>query len=730
MKKYLLTLCMCALVLTSQARVELQPQVYNAQPQQVCSAVANDKVAFSYDFSNGLGEFTTYDEDGATPHEVAQSIGFKQGDSWLAMVFGQELIAGSNSLHAQVKRAKDWLISPAITVGEGHLLVFDVLTISYYGSVLEGQFSVMLSTTGNEIDDFTVELATEAKAPSKGWTSMSFDLSEYEGKTVYIAIVNTSMNKDLLAVDNFLVGIPEPAMMSISYSKLQGDVSVGQPISVSLKAGAGNTINKVEATLSCGEFTTTKTVTDMNLVTNVEYVLQFDETLPPPTPGVGQCFDVTLLIDDTHTLTSSGEIVTQSYQPFKRVVGEELTGTWCGYCIRGHAAMIIMEEDYSDTFIGVAVHIDDPMEHPDYASFLSSKVGGGAPAGCLSRLTGFIDPENFPVYHDEVREVIALADIAIEADWSENTEGNITLTASTTFALSAQNYNSKLEFVVVEDDVNFHDDLDYNQTNYYNDGTSEMQGFELLPNPIPGGLMYYDDVVRDVITSRIGYGINGSLPTTIEEGVTYTCSVEYEPSAEILNLANCEFIVLLIDDISGMVLNAAKCSIEMEDVKAEAVELYHKNRLIEEDEVLNLDIDKSLYVTACVLPYNATDKSVTWSSSNEAIATVNANGKVENKGAGGEVVITATTNDGGYTASYTINCVSSVDAIEADKPVVAVNDGVLVISNVAQPSSVRLYAADGRLISEQVVQGDVRIENLERGIYIVRVGDTAAKVSI
>lgn len=62
---------------------------------------------------------------------------------------------------------------------------------------------------------------------------------------------------------------------------------------------------------------------------------------------------------------------------------------------------------------------------------------------------------------------------------------------------------------------------------------------------------------------------------------------------------------------------------------------------------------ETLKLTATITPEDATDKSVTWSSSNTEVATVDENGNVTAVG-NGKCDITVTTNDGGMTASSTI----------------------------------------------------------------------------
>ena len=66
-----------------------------------------------------------------------------------------------------------------------------------------------------------------------------------------------------------------------------------------------------------------------------------------------------------------------------------------------------------------------------------------------------------------------------------------------------------------------------------------------------------------------------------------------------------------------------------------------------------LDIIDTFQLTATIEPTNATNKNIIWSSSNEKVATVNQKGLVTAKSIG-ETTITATTEEGHFTASATI----------------------------------------------------------------------------
>lgn len=63
-------------------------------------------------------------------------------------------------------------------------------------------------------------------------------------------------------------------------------------------------------------------------------------------------------------------------------------------------------------------------------------------------------------------------------------------------------------------------------------------------------------------------------------------------------------------------------------------------------------------LVATLTPANTTYSTVTWSSSNTSVATVDSTGKVTGVAAG-TAVITATTERGGYSASCTVTVTNS-----------------------------------------------------------------------
>lgn len=77
--------------------------------------------------------------------------------------------------------------------------------------------------------------------------------------------------------------------------------------------------------------------------------------------------------------------------------------------------------------------------------------------------------------------------------------------------------------------------------------------------------------------------------------------------------------------------------------------------------VLPINTTKQLVVA--FNPSNATNKTVTWSSSNSKVATVDSSGNVKAVGAG-STIITAKSNDGGYTDTVSVEVVDYANLVE------------------------------------------------------------------
>jgi uncharacterized protein YjdB len=89
---------------------------------------------------------------------------------------------------------------------------------------------------------------------------------------------------------------------------------------------------------------------------------------------------------------------------------------------------------------------------------------------------------------------------------------------------------------------------------------------------------------------------------------------------------------------------------------------------------LGLIKGKSQTLTAAITPEDATDKGVAWASSNPSAASVDSTGKVTAVG-GGTATITATSQDGEFTAKCTVKVIVPVAGIRFSQSSVSVKKG-------------------------------------------------------
>ena len=151
-------------------------------------------------------------------------------------------------------------------------------------------------------------------------------------------------------------------------------------------------------------------------------------------------------------------------------------------------------------------------------------------------------------------------------------------------------------------------------------------------------------------------------------------------------------------------------------------------------ERLTIKKGESFSLTATVLPADATNKAVTWSSDDPDVATVDNVGKVTAL-AVGKATITVTTEEGSFTATcaVTVEDDGSIEELISSGINVWTFDGVLHIDfkeSILSDKVVSIFDMSGKLVYTNNAPSDELQIHLPSGVYIVKVGDIAFKVLI
>ncbi len=265
---------------------------------------------------------------------------------------------------------------------------------------------------------------------------------------------------------------------------------------------------------------------------------------------------------------ATGTVNILSVVPVHRAVMEEYTGTWCGYCVRGFAAMERLNSLYADDFIALAYHNKDPMA---ITSSYPSPIDG-FPFSYIDRAIGcdpyFGDPvANFGIEATWLNrcEELAPAAIEVKAEWAD--ENSIDVTSSTTF-IEVPSSEYTVAYFLVEDGMSGKSSK-WRQNNYYAgnaQGTAdqfipEMEKFVNGDDPMRD--LKFDDVV--VMTSNTK-GVPGSLEGIVMDE-THDHTYRFENIDNALNQygdpviqdrSKLRAVVILIDTATGYIVNAAK----------------------------------------------------------------------------------------------------------------------------------------------------------------------------
>lgn len=196
------------------------------------SAANAQNIIFEDDFESfddfiyeNIGDWTLVSEDGNSDNSGFADVTFPNQDemtSWIVFnplnttppidevtAYNWDFSAENGEKYMLSKFSfqgpnKDWLISPQIELPADGVLDWQFKVKAPSGFFENESFRVLVSTTDTDLSSFT-EIGSEVTPVAKEWLTYNFDLNEYSGESVYLAIEYTSNNLFALLVDDFLV---------------------------------------------------------------------------------------------------------------------------------------------------------------------------------------------------------------------------------------------------------------------------------------------------------------------------------------------------------------------------------------------------------------------------------------------------------------------------------------------------------------------------------------------
>ena len=219
-------------------------------------------------------------------------------------------------------------------------------------------------------------------------------------------------------------------------------------------------------------------------------------------------------------------------EPRTKVVVEDYTGTWCGYCPPVAHAIDELRE-LTDNITVVGIHNNDQLTIDQESDLRSELLIGGFPSARLNRTISWLDPYEI----SEVQNLISLQNnLAISIN---STVDNNTLNVDLRYVSKIELNNHKLVLYLVENN------LIYDQTNYFN--FVEDSYFYNSGNPIEN--YSHQDVLRVSITNISGDNLVDISPLT---DYKTNFSVEISPDFVIENLG----VVAIIVDSNNNAINS------------------------------------------------------------------------------------------------------------------------------------------------------------------------------
>lgn len=544
-----------------------------------------------YNFDDGNKEgLSIYDEDNLEPSSFMKSIGFQAGTTWILLRDSDkstDMFLGSTSQYMPAGAANDWLVlSPIDIVSCGYKLSWK--SQSFTTAQRDG-LKVFISTEGGKPSQFPSTPVWEVEQEESGTTenfegefvSHEISLDDYIGKTIYIAFVNQSYNKSIIAIDDIKVCNNVDFAVSLDFGKMVEDVEQvvfsGKITNYKL-----NKLDNIDLTLAYADQSVTEHFSGLNLAAGESTVFTMQHTMPIAIQQT-QEYSLTAHVDGAEDFVFKSS-VSNTFP--HRIVIEDHTGLWCSNCPVGMWALDSIKETYPNNFVPISVQNNNGLKSPLVVEAYDGGLAGvglmSYPSGWVNRTyvalpwgngTGlnFEDEKSWISLFHKCLDEMPEARVDVEG-YLDSDKRWVTAKASIKSAKNQTNVDWRIIFVITEDSV-----TGYYQNNEFTGYKDWIGGWQNKGRNVS---VVLNDIARGIYPSFLGE--QGSLPANIEAGVfeEYTYGIKLPEIDESLSLVErriqnydkLNLIAMLVDGATKRVINANTIRISNEPTAVKTIE--------------------------------------------------------------------------------------------------------------------------------------------------------------
>ena len=576
------------------------------------SVSTDNAVVFSEDFNNmsmALANMMRYEGDHLQPTEDMVALEFdKDNQPWNLSIRetleSADICAGSHSMYSPAGQSDDWMVTPQLVIPDQFCtLIFDaqkykarkndklkivIWTCEENLNVLTQQVIERMKAEG-DITEITLDYGETEEGLSGEWERYALDMAPYAGKKIYIGFWNNNEDQSMVFVDNILVLRNLKYLMSFSNKEVvvnQKDITISGKLTINDDI---RTYQNIGLTLLDSKGNALSTFTRQGTFKKDDVIsFSFADKLPLAA-GEINTYSISVVMDD-YSDVRRNYVQNLTFEPVKRVVLEEFTGTTCPNCPRGILAIENLEKVFGDRIIPISYHCytGDPYSTGTLEEYCQALGLVAAPSAMIQRNGYISSPIGYNDDFDEVfsngidlwQDIVAMEmdvptyiEVNVPSIRLDETSGKIVMDVEIKSALNMTSQYINVFPVAMEDGL-----VNEQYNNLYTSTEPIFgewgKGGKYAKAKNEG--ITHNDVVRTYWGNITGTSV--SFPQTLEAGKTYTQQLTLSYPGNISEMKNGKICLMFMEGNADIFLNAITVPFSLmtpvEEVKADRVDTH------------------------------------------------------------------------------------------------------------------------------------------------------------